>query len=109
MAVMRMDPKSVHIVQVEKSLRTPFARSLRHDVRELLRRGERRIVLDMSGVSKIDAAGIGELIRTLNMTAAMNGVLRIANVTRWVRELLEQAHLFDRLSGDRDATRQRLA
>ena len=108
MAVMKMDPRNVHIVRVEKSLRTPFARSLRHDVRELLRRGERRIVLDMSAVSNLDAAGIGELIRTLNMTVAMNGVLRIANVTRWVRELLEQAHLFDRLGGERAAT-QRLA
>ena len=108
MAVMKMDPTSVHIVQVEKSLRTPFARSLRHDVRERLRRGERRIVLDMSGVSTIDAAGIGELIRTMNMTAAVNGVLRIANVTRWVRELLEQAHLFDLLRGEGDV-RQRLA
>ena len=81
----------------------PASRSLRHDVDALLRRGERRIVLDLSGVSRIDAGGVGELIRTFNMTAARNGALRIVNATPWVREMLERAQLFDLLSGETEA------
>jgi anti-anti-sigma regulatory factor len=62
----------------------------------------------LSAVSRIDAAGVGELIRTFNMAAAMSGALRIVNATAWVREMLERAHLFDVLSGEREVE-QRLA
>jgi anti-anti-sigma factor len=78
----------------------PVSRSLRHNVGALLRRGERLIVLDLSAVSRIDAAGVGELIRTFNKTAAMNGALRIVNATGWVREMLERAHLFKLLTAE---------
>jgi anti-anti-sigma factor len=99
-AFLKLCPKRVHTVHVEGPLRMPVSRSLRDNVRALLRRGERLIVLDLSGVSRIDAAGVGELIRTFNMTAAMNGALRIVNATGWVREMLERAHLVDLLTAE---------
>jgi anti-anti-sigma factor len=99
---LQLCPKTVHTVHVDGPLRTPVNQSLRHNVRGLLRRGERRIVLDLSAVSRIDAAGLGELIRTFNMTAATNGTLRIVNATAWVREMLERAHLFDLLSVEKE-------
>ena len=98
--ILRSCPQRVHTVHVDGPLHMPVNRSLRHAVHALLRRGERRIVLDLSAVSSIDAAGIGELIRTFNMTAATNGALQIVNATAWVRELLQRAHLFDQLSDD---------
>jgi anti-anti-sigma factor len=98
--ILKLCLKNAHIVHVEDPLRTPVSRVLRHNVRALLLRGERRIVLDLSAVSRIDAAGVGELIRTLNMSATVNGALRIVNATEWVREMLERAHLFDLLSGE---------
>ncbi len=99
---LKLCPKTFHTVHVEGPLRTPVNQTLRHNVRGLLRRGERRIVLDLSAVSRIDAAGLGELIRIFNMTAATNGALRIVNATAWVREMLERAHLFDLLSVEKD-------
>jgi anti-anti-sigma factor len=81
---------------------------LRHRVRALLRRGERRIVLDLSAVSRIDAAGVGELIRAFNMTAAVSGALRVVNASGRVRAILECANLLDVLSGA-DSRAQRLA
>jgi len=99
--------KRDHIVRVEGALQTPVNRLLRHRVGALLRRGEREIVLDLSAVSRIDAAGVGELIRTFNMTAAVDGALRVVNATAWVREVLERAQLFERLSGE--TVGQRLA
>lgn len=105
---LKLCPKKVHTVHVEGPLRMPVSRSLRHNVRALLRRGERWIVLDLSAVARIDAAGMGELIRTFNMTTATNGALRIVNATAWVREMLERADLFDLLTGTGEVE-QRLA
>ena len=92
---------NTYVLRVEGALRTPVTRVLRDNVRTLVRRGERRIVLDLAAVSRIDAAGVGEVIRAFNMTAAMNCGLRIVNATASVREMFERAHLFDLLSGDR--------
>jgi anti-anti-sigma factor len=100
--LLKLCPQKAHIVHVEGPLRMPFGPVLRRSVRALLRRGERRIVLDLSAVPRIDAAGVGELIRTFNMAAAMNGAVRIVNATGWVRELLDRAQLFDLLSGERE-------
>jgi anti-anti-sigma factor len=77
---------------------------LRHQVLVRLRRGERVIVLDLSGVSTIDAAGVGQLVRAYNVTNAANAMLRIVNVPRRVREVLERAGLFGLLTtGQRPA------
>jgi anti-anti-sigma factor len=99
-AVLQLSPQKAQTVHVEGALQPAVSRVLHHNVRTLLLRGERRIVLDMSAVSGIDAAGVGELIRAFNVTVAGNGVLRIVNATAWVREMLERAHLFDVLSGE---------
>ena len=81
----------------------PVDRALRDNVRALLRRGERVIVLDLAEVTRIDAAGVGELVRAFNLTAAVNGRLRITNASPWVREVLERAGVFDLLSGEVEA------
>ena len=106
--ILKLCPKTAHIVHVKGTRRAPVSQMLRHSVRALLRRGERRIVLDLSSVSTIDAAGVGELVRTFNMTTSVNGGLRIVNATAWVREMLERAQLFELLSGRIDVE-QRLA
>ena len=106
--ILKLCPAREQIVHVRGRLRTPVNRTLRHRIRGLLRHGERRIVLDLSAVSRIDAAGVGELIRAFNMTAAVSGVLRVVNATGWVREMLERAHVFELLGGER-AFEQRLA
>lgn len=97
-----------HIVHVKGPLHMPVSRTLRQSVDALLRRGQRRIVVDLSGVTGIDAAGVGELVRAVRMTAAVNGAVRIVNATAWVREMLERARVFELLSGER-AIEQRLA
>ena len=99
-------PKGDHIVHVTGPLRTPVSRAMRHSVGALLRLGERRIVLDLSSISGIDAAGIGELVRTLKMSAAVNGALRVVHATARVRVVLECAQLFERLSGERTSEQQ---
>ena len=87
------------VLWLDDAFRAPVTGELRHRVHELLRRGERRIVLNMACVSSIDAAGAGELVRAYNVTVAANGVLRIVHATAWVREVLTRAGLFHLLSG----------
>jgi anti-anti-sigma factor len=86
---------SGRVLSIDGPLWTPVARDLRHDVKALLRRGERQIVLDLARVSRIDAAGIGELVRAYNMARAVDGTLRVANPSAWVRELIELVGLGD--------------
>jgi anti-anti-sigma regulatory factor len=55
-------------------------------------------VIDMSRVSLIDAAGIGELVRTYNIACGMDVGLQIVHTTKWVRATLVRVGLFDLLS-----------
>ena len=86
------------VLHVESRLRVPVSTDLRHRVRALLRRGNRRILLDLAAVSDLDAAGVGELVRAYNMTVAANGVLRVAHAFGRIRELLARVGLFDLLN-----------
>jgi anti-anti-sigma factor len=96
--------QGVSVLTVDDPLRAPLTGELRHRVQALLHRGERRIILDLSRVSRIDASGIGQLVRAYNVTVAANGVLRLAHATPWVRKILERVGLFDLLTGARNAT-----
>jgi anti-sigma B factor antagonist len=76
------------VLEVEGSLRAPVSTDLYGNVATLLARGERRIILDLAQIPNIDAAGIGELVRAVNLTSAAGGELRIAHATDLVRQLL---------------------
>lgn len=95
-------PSALRIVPVTDLLRRPQTRELRHSVRTLLRSGVRAIALDLSRVSRIDAAGVGELVRAYTMTCAVDGSLGIINVSAWVRTMLERAGLLALLSVEDD-------
>jgi anti-anti-sigma factor len=86
------------ILYVEGPFRFPVTPDLRAAVRTALRQGIRRLEVDLTGVPRIDAAGVGELVRAYNMTAAAAGVLQIRNTTPWVRHVLELVGLFTVLS-----------
>ena len=74
-------------VYTDGSLLFPVNPDLLTRVRTLLRRGERGIVLDLSSVSLIDAAGVGELVRAYNLASAMDVSLRIVHTTKWYARL----------------------
>jgi len=90
------------ILYVDGPLRLPIQRRLRDDVRALLHTGERCIVVDLARVSSIDAAGVGELVRAYNMASAVNGFLRIAHPSGWVREILERVGLAGLLTAEEE-------
>jgi anti-anti-sigma factor len=93
---------SVHVVQIRGALRAPMSGELRHCVQALLGRGERRIVLNLAGVSELDAAGLGELVRAHNIAVSAGGVLRIANAGGRIRTILGRVGLLALLDADPD-------
>jgi anti-anti-sigma factor len=90
--------RTVSILHVEGSLRVPAGAELHRSVQALLRRGARRILVDLSGVPDIDAGGVGKVVEVYNLAAAEHGALLIAEAGPHVRELLDRAGLFDLLS-----------
>jgi anti-anti-sigma factor len=86
------------IVQLEGKLQAPVNSELSERVEAALARGEQRILLNLSRLSDIDAAGIGELVRLFNMTKAVGGGLQIAHVTGHVERLLGMTGLLTQLS-----------
>jgi anti-anti-sigma factor len=105
MTVLRPYPPDFRVLSVEGPLRAPVSTALRHVVRGLIRRGERHIVLDLSEVSRIDAAGLGELVRVYNIARVAKGTFQIANPRAWVREVIARVGLLDLLNADGVAVR----
>jgi anti-anti-sigma factor len=91
---------SLSVLQIQGSLRVPVGGELREVVHTLLTRRGRRILLDLSRVSAVDAGGVGEVVHVYNMTIAAQSALRIVAASARVRELLRRAGLFDLLSRD---------
>ena len=89
------------ILEVEGTLRAPVNAELSQRVQALLARGERRILLDLSRLSDIDAAGVGELVRAFNTTSAAGGILQIVYANRRVRQLLNIAGVLTLLTAER--------
>jgi anti-sigma B factor antagonist len=79
------------LLEVDGRLQAPANSTLIQRVQTRLFRGERRIFLDLSRVTAIDAAGVGELICVFNATRAVGGELRVARATKRVFRLLEVA------------------
>lgn len=52
-----------------------------------------KVVLDLSGVSSIDSAGIGELVLLHTWAQAKNADLKCATPSPFVRDLLDLTHL----------------
>ncbi len=90
------------VLCVDGPLRVPLNGDLDWRVEALLDRGERYLVLDLTGVPAIDAGGVGALIRLYNRFAAVDGTVRILHPTARVREILQCVGVFDLLTGASD-------
>ncbi len=69
-----------------------------HAIRERIKQGSRKLVLEFSGLSFMDSAGIGVLAMCLGIMEREGGKLVVAGATGHVGHLLELTHL-NRLVG----------
>jgi anti-anti-sigma factor len=88
------------VLHISGPLRVPLSRDMESAVHALLRRGVRRIDLNLAAVSDLDAGGVGELVQVYNLAAAAHCGLRIVSPPARVQELLCKAGLFDLLTKD---------
>lgn len=57
-------------------------------LRELVERGDRRILINLGGVTHIDSTGLGELVAGYTTLQKNHGELKLLKLTERVRELM---------------------
>jgi anti-sigma B factor antagonist len=67
---------------------------LRETVRDLLGKGEKKILLNLGNVTYIDSSGIGELVSAFTSVRNQGGELKLLNLTKKVHDLLQITKLY---------------
>lgn len=62
--------------------------AIRNKVREVLKNGGKKILLNLGDVSYIDSSGIGELVSSFTTVTNQGGQLKLLNLTKKIQELL---------------------
>jgi anti-sigma B factor antagonist len=68
--------------------------TLRDTVRDLLGKGQKKILLNLGDVSYIDSSGIGELVSAFTTVRNQSGELKLLNLTKKVHDLLQITKLY---------------
>ena len=79
---------------------------LKDKVQSLIQQGQKDILLDLSGVSYVDSAGLGELVQAYATTKNRGGALKLLSVTKRLKDLLVVTKLltvFDAYDTEADA------
>lgn len=67
---------------------------LRDVVRDLLGKGQKKILLNLGDVTYIDSSGIGELVSAFTSVRNQGGELKLLNLTKKVHDLLQITKLY---------------
>ncbi len=62
-------------------------------VRKLVEQGQKKIVLNLAGVTYVDSSGLGQLVSAYTTAHKSGGEVKLLNPTAPVRELLENTRL----------------
>jgi anti-sigma B factor antagonist len=68
---------------------------LRTYVRELLASGRTKLLLDLSHLSRLDSAGLGEIVATFTATQRAGGSLKLLSLPREIGDLIRSTKLID--------------
>jgi len=67
---------------------------LRDTVRDLLGKGQKKILLNLGDVTYIDSSGIGELVSAFTTVRNQGGELKLLHLTKKVNDLLQITKLY---------------
>lgn len=67
---------------------------LRDTVRELVGKGQKKLLLNLAEVNYIDSSGIGELVSAFTTVRREGGDLKLLNLTKKVHDLLQITKLY---------------
>jgi anti-sigma B factor antagonist len=68
--------------------------TLRDALRALVAQGQKKILLNLGEVSYIDSSGIGELVSGFTSVTNSGGELKLLNLTKRVKDLLQITKLY---------------
>jgi anti-sigma B factor antagonist len=68
--------------------------SLRKMIKDLVAQGQSKIILNLEDVDYIDSSGIGELVVAHSTVGIAKGELKLLNLTRRVRDIVQITRLF---------------
>jgi anti-sigma B factor antagonist len=69
------------------------AGALRDALRDMVARNQKKILLNLANVSYIDSSGIRELVSGLSSVTNTGGQLRLSNLNKRVKDLLQVTRL----------------
>jgi anti-sigma B factor antagonist len=69
------------------------ATMLRHTLLDLLYAGHKRVILNFSEVTRVDCAGLGELVNLFKLAGQIGAELRLTNLSRRVKQVLHLTQL----------------
>ena len=75
---------------------------LRTMIREIVAMGHRKILLNLSDVDYIDSAGIGELVSAHTSLRKVQGELKLTNLSRRLRDIMQITRLYTLLDVQAD-------
>jgi len=79
----------VHILDVSGKITLgEGTMAVRNTVRDVLKNGGKKIVLNLADVNYIDSSGIGELVSSYTTVTNQGGKLKLLNLTKKIQELL---------------------
>jgi anti-sigma B factor antagonist len=61
---------------------------LKDKIRSLIHQGQKKVVIDLSQVSYVDSAGLGELVHVYATAKNAGGALKLLHVTKRLKDLL---------------------
>jgi anti-sigma B factor antagonist len=67
---------------------------LRDTIRDLVGKGQKKILLNLGNVTYIDSSGIGELVSAFTAVRREGGELKLLNLTKKVHDLLQITKLY---------------
>ena len=68
--------------------------TLRETVKDLVGKGQKKILLNLGDVSYIDSSGIGELVSSFTSVSNQGGQLKLLNLQKKVHDLLQITKLY---------------
>src|SRR5208337_780770 len=68
--------------------------ALRDTLRDMVTKGQKKILLNLSEVSYIDSSGIGELVSAFTTVTNQGGTLKLLGLTKRVKDLLQITKLY---------------
>jgi anti-sigma B factor antagonist len=70
------------------------SKAVREAIRELINTDHKKVLLNLSEVTYIDSAGIGELVSSLTSVASLGGSLKLLKPSKRVSDLLRLAKIY---------------